>query len=922
MNQKESILIVDDDKSTSRSLQLIFGKKGYDTEIAGTAQEALERIKKKSFNVALIDIRLPDMEGTVLLGKLKKAHPEMACMVITGYASLETAIITIKLGSNGYFVKPLVMEEVIYRLEEALDKQRMERKLKESEQKYRTLYESSKDGIAFCNIEGNFLDVNQAFLDMLGYSIEEIKRLTYQKLTPKRWHKTEAEIFKNQIMKRGYSDEYEKENIKKDGTSLPITIRLWLIKDEQERSVGTWGIIRDITDRKDAEETLQRYEHIVSSSTDMLALLDKQFTYLAANKAYIEAFKLTPKQLIGNSVAKVFGEEFFNVVIKPNASRCLGGEKVNHQNWIDFPAYGRRYMDVNYYPYYSKDKKVMGFVVNGRDITERKRAKEELEESEKRYRNLIESTYDLVQSVSPDGRFLFVNRAWQETLGYTEAELPGINLWKIIHPQSLSHCQEMFSQIIKGKSIKNIQTTFVAKDGNPIQVEGNVIGRYMDGKLIATYGFFRDITKRKQAEEEQRLHAAMMANVAEGVYLIGLDDLRIKWTNERFTRMFGYDPGEMVGKKVDIVNAPTERTPDETRISIVDVLKETGEWHGEVKNIKRDGTHFWCYANVSLFDHPEYGKIIVAAHTDITGRKKAIEEIEELAKFPTENPNPVLRISKDGTVLYHNYPSESLLRQWHYKEGNPLQDRWLRFVLDALEDDDIKTVETKIGDKIISLTFAPIIENDFVNVYGLDITERKKAEERLRKSMDATIDTMSKIIEARDPYTSGHQHRVCQLAVPLAQELGLSEDKVEGVRIASLIHDIGKISLPTEILSKPTKLTDIEFSLIKDHSRIGYDILKSIEFSYPIAKTVLQHHERLDGTGYPNKVKGDEIILEAKIIGIADVVEAMSSHRPYRPALGIDAALEEISKNKGIFYDPKVVDICLKLFKEKGFKFK
>ena len=203
-----------------------------------------------------------------------------------------------------------------------------------------------------------------------------------------------------------------------------------------------------------------------------------------------------------------------------------------------------------------------------------------------------------------------------------------------------------------------------------------------------------------------------------------------------------------------------------------------------------------------------------------------------------------------------------------------------------------------------------------------DITQRIRVEERLKKSMNAVIDTMSRIIEAKDPYTSGHQRRVCQLAVRIAQEMELPEDKVEGIRIASLIHDIGKIGLPAEILSKPTKLTDIEFSLIKGHSQIGYDILKSNDFSYPIAQIVLQHHERLNGSGYPNNLKGDEILLEAKIIGVADVVEAMSSHRPYRPALGIDKALEEITQNRGTLYDPEVVNVCLRLFKEKGFKFK
>jgi len=180
---------------------------------------------------------------------------------------------------------------------------------------------------------------------------------------------------------------------------------------------------------------------------------------------------------------------------------------------------------------------------------------------------------------------------------------------------------------------------------------------------------------------------------------------------------------------------------------------------------------------------------------------------------------------------------------------------------------------------------------------------------------------MSRIVEVKDPYTAGHQQRVSQLTKAIAKELNLSQDKIEGIRVASLIHDIGKISVPTEILSKSTTLSDIEFSLIKEHSRIGYDILKAIDFSYPVANIVLQHHEKINGSGYPGGLKGDEILLEAKIICVADVVEAMSSHRPYRPALGIDVALEEITRNRGTLYDPEVVDVCLKLFKEKGFKF-
>jgi PAS domain S-box-containing protein len=446
----------------------------------------------------------------------------------------------------------------------------------------------------------------------------------------------------------------------------------------------------------------------------------------------------------------------------------------------------------------------------------------------------------------------------------------------------------------------------------------------MVGQLLTTSEELKkDITERKRAEKELKdseEYLKILFDYAPDAYYIS--DLKGKFIdgNKAAEKLMGYKKEELIGKSFLKLNLLTLAAIPKAAKLLVKNLRGQPTGPDEFVINRKDNSK----VTVEISTYPVKIKertVVLGIARDITERKKAIEEIEKLAKFPTENPNPVLRISKDGTVLYHNSASESLLEHWHYKEGKPLQDRWFQFVLDALEDNDIKTVETEIGDKVISLTFAPIVEKGFVNVYGLDITERKQAEERLKKSMNATIDTTSKIIEARDPYTFGHQYRVCQLAVPLAQELGLSQDKVEGIRIASLIHDIGKISLPTEILSKPSKLTDIEFSLIKGHSQIGYDILKSIDFSYPIAQIVLQHHERLNGTGYPNNLKGDEIILEAKIIGIADVVEAMSSHRPYRPALGIDVALEEISKNKGTLYDPEVVDVCIKLFKEKEFKF-
>jgi response regulator RpfG family c-di-GMP phosphodiesterase len=199
--------------------------------------------------------------------------------------------------------------------------------------------------------------------------------------------------------------------------------------------------------------------------------------------------------------------------------------------------------------------------------------------------------------------------------------------------------------------------------------------------------------------------------------------------------------------------------------------------------------------------------------------------------------------------------------------------------------------------------------------------ELEKSEKQVKHLFDDIIISIGKITEMKDPYTAGHQQRISKLSVAIAHELDLPKDKIEGIRIASLLHDVGKICIPTDTLNKPTKLSEIEYSLIRTHPQAGHDILKLIDFSHPVAKIVLQHHERLNGSGYPQGLKSEDILLEAKIMGVADVVGAMSSERPYRPAFGIDETLEEISKNKGILYDPEVVDACLKLFKEKGFKF-
>ena len=236
-------------------------------------------------------------------------------------------------------------------------------------------------------------------------------------------------------------------------------------------------------------------------------------------------------------------------------------------------------------------------------------------------------------------------------------------------------------------------------------------------------------------------------------------------------------------------------------------------------------------------------------------------------------------------------------------------------------DKTVKWVE--LNATLIQWEKKPAILNFLTDITARKLLDEERSEsfKRTKETLDATVNSIAMIVETRDPYTTGHQLRVSHLARDIAEEMGLTLDQKEFIGTAAIIHDIGKLSIPSEILSKPTKLTALEFELIKTHSQSGYNILKDIKFPWPVATVILQHHERMNGSGYPNKLKGKDILLEARIVALADVVEAISSHRPYRPTLGINFALDEITKNRVILYDAHVVDACLRLFLKKNYTF-
>jgi putative nucleotidyltransferase with HDIG domain len=274
------------------------------------------------------------------------------------------------------------------------------------------------------------------------------------------------------------------------------------------------------------------------------------------------------------------------------------------------------------------------------------------------------------------------------------------------------------------------------------------------------------------------------------------------------------------------------------------------------------------------------------------------------------------RVPPTDKLLYLQKPFHNLEIQ-HFAAS--LSTKWLGEI-------ELRRIRNDLEGRIEQRTIELIKLNEQLKQ---DIARRESAEaevqstlDRLRSAMGGVVQAMALTVERRDPYTAGHQRRVADLARGVAAEMALSTHQIDGIRMAGLIHDLGKICVPAEILSKPGQLTELEHTLIQDHPQVGYEILKEIEFPWPVAQIVLQHHERIDGSGYPLGLSGDDIIIEAKTLAVADVVEAMASHRPYRPTLGRDMAIEEISQNRGVLYDADVVDACMKLLQEKDFQFR
>jgi len=699
---------------------------------------------------------------------------------------------------------------------------------------------------------------------------------------------------------------------------------------------------RSESERKLAEQELLLKNLIFDASITANSVADIKGILTHTNSSFIRMWGYENKEeVIGKPIGDFlkFEHETRKIITALNENNEWTGEYTAlRRDGTTFNAYAQATIVTD------ESGNTIGYQSTVLDITERKKAEEALRESKEQYRTLVENASDIVFRTDGTGHFTFINQAALRITGYEEEEIIGRHYPTLIHPDMRDEAMKFFGR----QFVKRIQNTYLeypllTKEGHKLWCGQNTQLIFEDDHVVGFQAVSRDITERKQAEEElkrsEERYRTILDEIEDGYQEVDLSG-NFTFFNESFRKIFGYSENELLGSNFRRY-AADEETADSVYRAYNQMYK-TGnplqrfEWD----IITKDGARRSIEFSASLLrdgEGPRRGFRGIVR--DVTDRKFVEEQYRTMANSAQTG----VYIVQDGRLCFVNphipsysgYQEEDLIgeRVLHFVHPDDREMVW-KMARKMLAGELTAPYEYRIVDKNnqvrwIMETVTPISYKGRSAVLGntMDITDRKRTEGELRQTLDslrkafgATIQVMVSAVEARDPYTAGHQIRSADLARAIATEMGLPQEKIDGIRMAGSIHDIGKLSIPVEILSKPTKLTNLEFSLIKEHSQKGYEMLKDVESPWPMAQIVYQHHERMDGSGYPRNLKGDDILMEARIMAVADVVESMASYRPYRPALGLNAALEQIENNKGTLYDAGAADACLRLFREKGFQ--
>jgi PAS domain S-box-containing protein/putative nucleotidyltransferase with HDIG domain len=732
-----------------------------------------------------------------------------------------------------------------------------------------------------------------------------------------------------------------------------IAIGLYSDNGKGRTFIGTIGLIRDINEIKSVTRALslteKHYKLLMENISEIISIIAHDGTILYGSDSIPRILGYSSIDLIGENIFKFIhpdDRDTFQASLKEKSESRIPGHieyrfKDSNGSWRLFESSLKEILD--------NKNKPMCFILNSRDISYWRQSTDELE-NEKKYRQVIENTFDIVYRTDAEGKIIDINEAFQQEIGYNREDIIGSSFEMMLYPDDVPVALEAF-EMSEQEEFAKFEIRVKKKDGSTDWysfINLPVIGE--NGALESFHGIATNITARKETEEALRESEEKFSNAFHSspipMTINTLKEGRYIDVNESAIKLTGYSREEFIDSTAFDLSIFSDK---ETHSRFVNALKEDGrvsDFEYEFK-LKSGEINTGIASAEKIIIKGEYCVLTSTVNiTECKRAEKALRESEERYRHLIENANDIIYwTDHEG---YFTFINPVVQRIMGYHENELIGKHYLELIHpDYREEAErfyglqfVKKISstyyeipanTKEGKELwIGQNVQLVIEDDQVSGFRAvvrDITDQRHANEKitstidkLRKAMNGIIQAIELTVETRDLYTAGHQRRVSNIARAIATEMDLPKNIIDGIRIAGLLHDLGKMHVPAEILSKPGKITENEFNIIKSHSKVGYDILKNIEFPWPIDRIVHQHHERIDGSGYPDGITGEGILIEARILAVADVVEAMSSHRPYRAATGIDSALSEIENNRGTLYDPEVVDACIRIFKEKSFQ--
>jgi PAS domain S-box-containing protein len=896
------------------------------------------------------------------------------------WVDLSTSLRRDQAGNPLYFMSSVV---------DITERKKAEQALQENEERFRLLAESSLTGIYFFQ-EGHFLYVNKALASIFGYKVEElVGHLGPLDLTHADDRAEVMENVRRRLFGEMKTIHYNFRGLRKDGTVIFAEVHGARIEYGGKVGViGTLLDITDRKKLQETlDKEREELKLIIDSSPIIVFYKDKEGRFIRVNKVLAEALKITEKDFVGKTVFDLYPLQIAQAMTADDQEVLQSGRpKLSIIEQYE-SASGVRWVQTDKIPICDNDGITIGLMGFAQDITDRKRADELIKirlrllefAATHSLAELLEKTLDEVCEITKSsvGFYHFVE-ADQKTLSlqawstrtveeFCKAADAGMHynidqagVWVDCIRERRPVIHNDYASLPHRKGIPNGHVAIARELVVPIMRNnrfvaiigiGNKPRDYTD-QDVQVVAYLADvaweIAARKQAgealAESEKKYRQVVENATDIIYTTDING-NFTYANSIALKVTGYSLAEL--QRFNYLDLVVPQYRDQLEEIYANQFRMgQATTYVEFPFSNKFGEVMWFGQNASLMIE---GKKIIGFQViarDISERKqaeKALRESEEKYRDLVENITDIIYATdKHGIITYISPVIEAVsgysiseiighsFFDFIYEEDIPhMKEKFQQDISGQTEPHEYRMV-TKTGDvRWVRTSSRPFFESDrIVGLRGVltDITDRKQAEEeikrsyeQLRETLHSTVKALASTVEMKDQYTAGHQPRVTQLACAIAREMGLSEDQIEGIRMAASIHDIGKIMVPAEILNKPGPLTEIQYEMIKMHPRAGYDILKGLKLPWPVAQIILQHHERQDGSGYPQGLSGEEIMVEAKILAVANVVEAMNAHRPYRPAYDIQVALAEISKNRGTFYDAAVVDACLRLFTEKGF---